>query len=1012
MARKNTRHRNFSARIEQLEDRHVMSADPLGGLLGGVEHQVVDRSPPIEQAIVAPADPPPVDQHLLAEPDFWISSSDDAVLDGAFQEIEQALTEAHNQTGWFNVRNNYGFTGRGQTVAVIDSGIAWDHFALGGGLGANYRVVGGWDFTEENDANPYDDGAKGGHGTHVAGIIGSSSATNTGVAPGVDLVGLRVFNDVGAGYFSWVEKALQWVYDHRGDYENPITTVNLSLGVSSWNASSIPQWANLEDEFARLEGVGIFIAVSAGNSFGTFNAPGLSYPAASQYVVPVISTDDDGSLSYYSQRLTRAIAAPGRSIVSTVPDYKGNNNGVADDFATMSGTSMAAPYIAGASVIIREAMTLVGFTNITQDMIYNHMMATADTVYDAATRLSYKRLDLEAAIDALMPEDDYGSTAATAYNLGTLSGSSSVSGAINRLNDADYFRFTAAASGNVTFNLTSTSGNVAGAWQAFGANGQSLAAQNGSTLSLAVTAGQSYAVRLSSTGGMGQYSFDITAASAFSYRDWGSVAYSELNNTAVAGESWYRVQTTQNGTFTVQGAFNAANGNVDVELYNANRQLVASGVTTGGQARVDAAAAAGTEFYVRVTGANNNVDFKLVNLVSHVGGTVTVGGTAGDDVFTFTAGAVHHISVNGVGYSFASAAANRFVFSAGAGNDAIALTGSATKETGVVRVGAVTLSGDSYVASATGAETITLHSGGGAGDIVRFYDSAGDDRVISRQTHTTMTGAGFSHAAYGFATVEAYASQGADQAELYDSAGNDHFQGKSHGSTLKGAGYSRFVAGFDTVYAYSTAGGNDTAELWDSPGDDVFTARPTYATLRSANTFNSVHQFENVYGYAVYGGRDYAFLYDSPQDDVFISRPAYSYLRGSNFYNFAKGFDSVRSYSTAGGIDVAWLFGSAGNDTAIVRNDQTWLYGAGFDLSAHGFANTKVLGMGGHDVARLQDLDHRDAVYGSGNNAHLSRGVRTARIEDFDRVIAIQLAGLAPSIDIRAIDYLFERMNG
>ena len=84
-------------------------------------------------------------------------------------------------------------------MVVIDTGIAYDHLALGGGFGAGYRVVGGFDFTEEYDADPYDDGPMGSHGTHVAGIIASSDGTNPGVAPGVDLVALRVFNDDGRG---------------------------------------------------------------------------------------------------------------------------------------------------------------------------------------------------------------------------------------------------------------------------------------------------------------------------------------------------------------------------------------------------------------------------------------------------------------------------------------------------------------------------------------------------------------------------------------------------------------------------------------------------------------------------------------------------------------------------------------------------------------------------------------------------------------------------------------------
>ena len=54
---------------------------------------------------------------------------------------------AHDLTGLSAVRDEYGLTGSGQTVAVIDTGIAYDHPALGGGSGAAYRVVGGYDFT-------------------------------------------------------------------------------------------------------------------------------------------------------------------------------------------------------------------------------------------------------------------------------------------------------------------------------------------------------------------------------------------------------------------------------------------------------------------------------------------------------------------------------------------------------------------------------------------------------------------------------------------------------------------------------------------------------------------------------------------------------------------------------------------------------------------------------------------------------------------------------------------------
>ncbi len=124
-----------------------------------------------------------------------------------------------------------------------------------------------YDFAE-GDADPYDDGIAGSHGTHVAGIIASRDSSCLGVASGVDLVSLRVFDDSGKGSFQWVEEALQWVHAHLNAFANPITTVNLSFG-TTWNGETGPDWSIIEDELALLEADGVFIAVAAGNSFST-----------------------------------------------------------------------------------------------------------------------------------------------------------------------------------------------------------------------------------------------------------------------------------------------------------------------------------------------------------------------------------------------------------------------------------------------------------------------------------------------------------------------------------------------------------------------------------------------------------------------------------------------------------------------------------------------------------------------------------------------------------------------
>jgi subtilisin family serine protease len=88
-------------------------------------------------------------------------------------------------------------------------------------------------------------------------------------------------------------------------------------------------------------------------------------------VTPVASVDASGNLSRFSQRDNRVLAAPGERIMSTLPDHFYGGDGNKNDWGATSGTSMAAPYVAGASVLVREAMQNLGFTQITQSTIYD-----------------------------------------------------------------------------------------------------------------------------------------------------------------------------------------------------------------------------------------------------------------------------------------------------------------------------------------------------------------------------------------------------------------------------------------------------------------------------------------------------------------------------------------------------------------------------------------------------------------------------------------------------------------
>ena len=181
-----------------------------------------------------------------------------------------------------DLRFSHGLDGSGQTVAVIDSGVAWDHVALGGGFGPGYRVVGGWDFAE-NDANPYDDGPAGYHGTHVAGLLAGSSESFVGVAPGADIVSLRVFDDQGAGQLQWIESSLQWVIENQDTFDSPITTVNLSIGAALTDANRDAAMSMLEDELSILRENEILVFAATGNFYetGSIGTDEILYPASS-----------------------------------------------------------------------------------------------------------------------------------------------------------------------------------------------------------------------------------------------------------------------------------------------------------------------------------------------------------------------------------------------------------------------------------------------------------------------------------------------------------------------------------------------------------------------------------------------------------------------------------------------------------------------------------------------------------------------------------------------------------
>ncbi|WP_327303740.1 S8 family serine peptidase [Streptomyces sp. NBC_01298] len=168
-------------------------------------------------------------------------------------------------------------TGKGVTVAVIDTGVDYTHPDLGGGFGEGHKVVGGWDFVD-NDANPMDDN---GHGTHVAGIVAGRAATAagvTGAAPDAELLAYKVLGADGSGDDSGIIAAIEAAVDPANPHRADI--VNMSLGNSAGTASD-----PLSRAASAAVDAGVLVFAAAGNA-----GPGywtVGSPAAAPGVIAV-----------------------------------------------------------------------------------------------------------------------------------------------------------------------------------------------------------------------------------------------------------------------------------------------------------------------------------------------------------------------------------------------------------------------------------------------------------------------------------------------------------------------------------------------------------------------------------------------------------------------------------------------------------------------------------------------------------------------------------------------------
>jgi hypothetical protein len=277
--------------------------------------------------------------------------------------------------------------GSGQTIAVIDTGVDYTQPGLGGAFGPGHKVIGGYDFVD-NDADPLDTN---GHGTGVAGIIAADSFesggyTYRGVAPAAKIVAIRIAADTSAVPLSVIEQGLQWVIDNQSTYH--VSVVNLSFGFGMYTEDHVhPQ---LSDELQTLADMGIAFVASAGNG-GLDDGQGISYPAADANAFSVGSVNTADVISEFSQRSSNLdLLAVGEGVVTVA---RGGG------YVGVAGTSFSAPSLTGTLALMREVDS-----NFTIADLHSMIRASSPTNVDGdnetgvTTGLTFQRLDIFSSV--------------------------------------------------------------------------------------------------------------------------------------------------------------------------------------------------------------------------------------------------------------------------------------------------------------------------------------------------------------------------------------------------------------------------------------------------------------------------------------------------------------------------------------------------------------------------------------------------------------------------------------
>jgi thermitase len=253
------------------------------------------------------------------EPHYiYITNEISVPNDLLYQEYQWNLPIIRTEQGWDITRGK-----KEVVIAVVDTGVDLDHPEFKG------KLVEGMNFIDSSK-KPYDDV---GHGTHVAGIIGAATNNGEGIA-GITwlnkIMPIKVLDSSGSGNTYDVAQGIIWAVDHGAK------VINLSLG-------NYAEAQFLHDAVKYAYERDVILIAATGND----NTDQPGYPAAYPEVFAVGATDDSAQLASFSNYGSYVdVTAPGVSIPSTYPE---------NQYAALSGTSMASPHVAGLAGLIRSA---------------------------------------------------------------------------------------------------------------------------------------------------------------------------------------------------------------------------------------------------------------------------------------------------------------------------------------------------------------------------------------------------------------------------------------------------------------------------------------------------------------------------------------------------------------------------------------------------------------------------------------------------------------------------------